>query len=113
MRGTGMDPLGGGQFGGAALPGFPAPGNPNSPQAGNSSPAPAASGTTPGAAPAPNMFGSLGDPSSLMQLLGGVGSAGYAPRTSAAPLPDATPPEERFQVQLQARKLTLRVAEID
>jgi hypothetical protein len=113
MRGAGIDPLGGGggPFGGPSLPGFPAPGNPNAPQTANTAPAPAASGTTPaasGTAPVPDLFGlgggSLGgDPSALMQLLGGVGSAGFVPRANAPPLSDAPPPEERFQVQLQVR----------
>lgn len=118
MRGAGIDPLAGGPFGAPTQSGFPAPGNPNAPQAGNTSPAPAAPGTTPagsGAAPAPNLFGSLGgDPSQLMQLLGGMGSGGFASHASASPLPDAPPPEERFQVQLQVRTLlTLWLAEID
>ena len=109
MRGAGIDPLSGGgsPFGGPSHSGFPAPGNPNAPQAGNTVPTPAAPGATPaagGAAPVPNLFGPLGgDPSQLMQLLGGMGSAGFPPRGSAAPLPDAPPPEERFQVQLQVR----------
>ncbi|KAH9169100.1 hypothetical protein EDB89DRAFT_1987243 [Lactarius sanguifluus] len=104
MRGAGIDPLGG-PLGGATQSGFPAPGNPNTSQAANTASAPAVPGTTPaasGTAPVPNPFGPLGDPSALMQLLGGAGGAsGFGPGVGASPLPSGPPPEERFQVQLQ------------
>ncbi len=47
--------------------------------------------------PTPNLFG--GDPSALLQLLGG-----------ASPSADARPPEERFQVQLQVRHFVVPCA---
>ncbi|KAH9028449.1 hypothetical protein EDB83DRAFT_2524279 [Lactarius deliciosus] len=103
MRGAGIDPLGG-PLGGPTQSGFPAPGNPNTSQASTAS-APAVPGTTPaasGTAPVPNPFGPLGDPSALMQLLGGAGGAsGFGSGVGASPLPSGPPPEERFQVQLQ------------
>ncbi|KAH9052316.1 hypothetical protein EDB87DRAFT_1816593 [Lactarius vividus] len=103
MRSAGIDPLGG-PLGGPTQSGFPAPGNPTTPQASNTASAPVAPGTTPaasGTAPVPNPFGSLGDPSALMQLLGGAGGPGFGPGVGASPLPGGPPPEERFQVQLQ------------
>ncbi|KAI9441010.1 hypothetical protein H4582DRAFT_1940935 [Lactarius indigo] len=111
MRSAGIDPLAG-PLGGPTQSGFPAPGNPT-PQAANTASAPAAPGATPaasGTAPVPNPFGPLGDPSALMQLLGGAGGAGFGPGVGASPLPGAPPPEERFQVQLQVRTLTYIMA---
>lgn len=108
MRSAGVDPLGA-PLGGQAQSGFPAPGNPNAPQAANTPTSPAAPGTTPasaGTAPVPNLFGGpLGDPSALMQLLGGAGGAGFGPGLGASAPPSGPPPEERFQVQLQVRTL--------
>ncbi|KAN0136005.1 hypothetical protein V8E53_006166 [Lactarius tabidus] len=105
MRGAGLDPLGG-PMGGQTQTGFPAPGNPNAPQTASSLTAPAAPGTIPatgGTAPVPSLYasGPLGDPSALMQLLGGAGGAGFGPGPGASALPAGPPPEERFQVQLQ------------
>ena len=109
FRGAGVDSFGG-PMGGQTQPSFPAPGNPNAPQTAGSPTTPAAPGTTPatgGTAPLPNLYGQFGDPSALMQLLGGVGGAGFGPGAGAAALPAGPPPEERFQVQLQVRRLTL------
>ena len=108
FRGSGFDNLGG-PMGGQTQPSFPAPGNPNAPQSANSPTTPAAPGTTPaagGTAPLP-MYGQFGDPSALMQLLGGVGGAGFGAGAGATAPPAGPPPEERFQVQLQVRRLTL------
>jgi hypothetical protein len=115
MRGAGLDPLGG-PMGGQTQTGFPAPGNPNAPQTASSPTAPAAPGTIPatgGTAPVPSLYasGPLGDPSALMQLLGGAGGAGFGPGPGASALPAGPPPEERFQVQLQVRALRLLMAE--
>lgn len=108
FRGSGFDNLGG-PMGGQTQPSFPAPGNPNAPQSANSPTTPAAPGTTPaagGTAPLP-MYGQFGDPSALMQLLGGVGGAGFGAGAGATAPPAGPPPEERFQVQLQVRRLML------
>jgi len=87
MRSAGLDPLAG-PFGESTSA---VSGNSNVPLASNTTSTTAtpvggsAHGGTP---PAPNLIG--GDPSALLQLLGGVPSSA-----------DARPPEERFQVQLQ------------
>ena len=93
MRGAGPDPLAS-PFGGSTPI---APGNPNATPASNttSTATPPVGGPAPGGTPStPNLFG--GDPSALLQLLGG-----------APPSAEAGPPEERFQVQLQVRHLVL------
>jgi hypothetical protein len=102
MRSAGVDPLGS-SLGQSS---FPAPGNPNAPQIANSPLTPAAPGTNPAASgTAPNLYGPLGDPSALMQLLGGAGGAGFGAGAGASALPSGPPPEERFQVQLQVHIL--------
>jgi hypothetical protein len=114
MRSAGFDPLAG-TPGGPTQSSFPAPGNPNVPQAPNTTQMPAAPGSTPpagGTTPAPNVFGPNpfgADPSALLQYLnlgisGGFGS-GATSFGSSPPSADVPPPEERFQVQLQVRTL--------
>ena len=100
MRGAGDDLAS--PFGGSVPIG---PGNSNS----NATPtSDTTSTTTPpgvvpgGTPPTPNLFG--GDPSALLQLLGGV------PPSAVPPSADARPPEERFQVQLQVRQSVIRRA---
>ncbi|SRR6266478_1629147 len=94
MRGAGLDPQAG-PFGGATPV---APGNPNAPALNiTSTTTPPVGGPAPGGTPTPNLFG--GDPSALLQLLGG-----------ASPSADARPPEERFQVQLQVRHFVVPCA---
>lgn len=102
MRSAGVDPLGS-SLGGQPQSSFPAPGNPNAPL---SPLAPAPPGTNPAASgTAPNLYGPLGDPGALMQLLGGAGGAGFGPGAGASAPPSGPPPEERFQVQLQVHML--------
>jgi len=87
MRSAGLDPLAAPLGGSTPV----AQGNPSAPSATNatSTTTTPIGGMAPGGTPqAPNPFGT--DPSSLLQLLGGV-----------SPTTDARPPEERFQVQLQ------------
>lgn len=90
MRSAGLDPLAAPLGGSTPV----AQGNPSAPSASNttSTTTTPIGGMAPGGMPqAPNPFGT--DPSSLLQLLGGVGGV--------SPSIDARPPEERFQVQLQ------------
>ncbi|KAF4621792.1 hypothetical protein D9613_012200 [Agrocybe pediades] len=117
LRGAGLGPAA--PFG-AAPPTFPAPGNPTSPSqnAGTTDPATAGSQQPPinpfnmFGAPAPGSPGAAGAAGAnpfgnqagmLEQMLGLPGLGGFGGFGAMPPPPaDTRPPEERFQVQLQA-----------